>query len=126
MELSMDADVTLQNHSGVAGPFAERLMAELGKGLDFNGFSIEIKAVELSTNPFSESVSVDFHVTPIRPERSRVRKIKSAGPVLSFSFSASSSVDDNLAEFRKFVSNHAETAATAPQVTRSMVHRRNR
>jgi hypothetical protein len=120
--------MTLLGDAGIGGPFTELLMQELPKSLSFEGFTVNIRVVEMGTNPLCESVSVEFELAvtgdTATNEQRGVRKIWSSEAVLSFTFSATSSIKDNLSEFLQFVSDHASTAVTAPQVTRSTAQRR--
>jgi hypothetical protein len=96
------------------GRFTEDMLQKLGQGMDFEGFHVTTERVELGEDPFVERLEAAFVVS--KQNGNAVQsKGSSVGPTLYFTFSADTSVDENIAEFREFVREHAATAAAAPR-----------
>jgi hypothetical protein len=83
------------------GPFSERIIPEL-RAMETPG--LKILSFEPGGNPFHEELSVRFQL---------VRQSASGGPRLAFTCSSSRSVEENLAEFRRFV-EQGKAAGTWP------------
>ena len=98
------------------GPFTEKVLDALEKGIDFERFKIQLLAVELGDDPFTEKINVTFYV--VTPEGQNRRKGQPPGPKLFFTFSNEDTLNGNLQELREFVLDHAQTAESAPTVVR--------
>jgi hypothetical protein len=105
--------------NGIVGPFAERLLREFEEAIHFEGFTIEPESIELGDDVLSQTVALDFRISFANARESNVaggRLMTPESPVLTFSFSPTISVADNLHDFKEFVKEHAEVAATPPAV----------
>lgn len=99
------------------GRFTEDLLDALKTAVTVDGFHIELAQIELGEDPGFEKVNAVFFVST---DKERPRTPPCKGSKLFFTFTSEASLQDNLAEFKVFVREHAETAASAPVILHSM------
>jgi hypothetical protein len=89
------------------GKFSEKMVAALSEAVRTSQPKLELLSVDLGDDPFQEEISIVVRVCN--------EKSHSGGPKLTFAFTAESSVEDNILEFKEFIAERAEGASKSPK-----------